>query len=801
VKHFVVRTSALALLAVAIVVVASRALWGGFETTFDQVPAFAAFAAAVVFTLLGQLAYVRVPHGDTWEELNFIEVTLAVGILVLAPTTVLCATLTGVAIGELALRRAWIKAVFNLSSYAVATSAMIATYHVLLPLLSSVTGEEQGPTTWASMISLVCASGVFTSINLALMAQLVHRTAGVSPRQVWRDEGRLSQLMTLGAVGMAFMAVVAALEAPAALPFAFLPAIALWFAYSASADHAAARERNRWLVELGGHLAGQGGGNGTLAEATHAVRRIVGAPESIVLEPGTQTDPTPTALLAALADSPGPRAMASHELPAGWQTGVVTRMDLGGDEPGALLLGSTEPYRPSRIVGRTRGWSIEEADAPVLGALVAAVGSAMRAGAAFATLTEERDKLTAVVDNTSDGIAMVDDSGRVRLWSQTMVRMTGVRAEELGEDLPGAPIAVQALVRAACSDHRFTPVRLSVTRGDGETLDVSVTTTRVREAAISGDGEQGFVNILTVHDETRERRVERMKSDFIASVSHELRTPITPIKGYAHLLASHRNRMDPDKVTQKLLLIAHSADHLERLVDDLLTAQHLSGRAQLGVIMGVHDISAVVSQAVDGFPQIADRITVALPELPVDLQCDRDRTVQCLANLIGNADKYAPGSPIDITVQVDQTHAHIHVRDHGPGIPVDDRDRVFTRFYRREDPLTMRTRGAGLGLHIARELTESMGGGLTLQEPEDGVGAEFVLHLLTTQAPSIVDDAHEEDPQAAAAPAIRRGQAWRLPRSQQNAARHDTAAGGDPAAPVATGDGIIGPSAHEQVVS
>ncbi len=122
----------------------------------------------------------------------------------------------------------------------------------------------------------------------------------------------------------------------------------------------------------------------------------------------------------------------------------------------------------------------------------------------------------------------------------------------------------------------------------------------------------------------------------------------------------------------------------------------------------------------------------------MQVRCDRDRAEQCLSNLLGNAEKYTPAdSPIEIRAEVTGTQVHIHVRDRGPGIPTSDQGRVFERFYRREDPFTMRTGGAGLGLHIARELAVAMGGGLTLHTPATGPGAEFVLHLVTKEAPEV----------------------------------------------------------------
>ena len=448
---------------------------------------------------------------------------------------------------------------------------------------------------WTSVVALLVATLAFSLINTYLLALVFHVVAGADPRDYVSEEWRLSGTMAVGGVGIGATAVFLAYESAwPLLPFVALPALAMWYAYGAAAQHVEAVERNKWLVRLGGLLAQHGQGTTTLDESAEAIQQIVGAPQMMVLQPGVAPEDLNTEkILSSTWADPGPRALDPDELPVGWQTGFVTRLDTGTANPGALLIGSTDPYRPSRIAGRTRGWSLDEADAPVLGALVAAVGSAMRAGAAFNALSEETAKLTAVVDNTSDGIAMVDDAGQVRLWSQTMSRMTGVEVDQISTQIEQAPQIVRTLIRA--SQHREmrpdgtpAPVRTRLTRADGEELDVTISTVRVREAATSANSDNaGWVSILTVHDETRERRVERMKNDFVATISHELRTPITPIKGYAHLLAASGDRMAPEKRTAALQIISDSSDRLARLVDDLLTgveglrrhgARHRDGR-------------------------------------------------------------------------------------------------------------------------------------------------------------------------------------------------------------------------------
>ncbi|MCB0921424.1 MAG: ATP-binding protein, partial [Actinobacteria bacterium] len=113
---------------------------------------------------------------------------------------------------------------------------------------------------------------------------------------------------------------------------------------------------------------------------------------------------------------------------------------------------------------------------------------------------------------------------------------------------------------------------------------------------------------------------------------------------------------------------------------------------------------------------------------PLMVHADRTRVAQIVGNLVGNALKYTPAdTPIEISFAPGDP-IEVRVRDHGPGIAADEQERVFERFYRIEDPLTMRTGGSGLGLHISRELARAMGGDVRLIS-SPGEGSTFILQL------------------------------------------------------------------------
>jgi signal transduction histidine kinase len=220
---------------------------------------------------------------------------------------------------------------------------------------------------------------------------------------------------------------------------------------------------------------------------------------------------------------------------------------------------------------------------------------------------------------------------------------------------------------------------------------------------------------VIVHDVTRIRQTERAKADFVATVSHELRTPITPIKGYVELLQARGSSMPEDKRQDMLGIIAERADHLARLVEDLLLASRISS-ADRAAVPGLRrelvDLVVAARRAATDWLRRADcRLELELPDEPLQVDADPLRLVQVLANLLSNAHKYSPADqPVRLRVWQDGGWAKAAVIDQGRGIPREELDRIFDKFHRVEDPMTMTTGGTGLGLYIARELARAMGG-------------------------------------------------------------------------------------------
>lgn len=380
---------------------------------------------------------------------------------------------------------------------------------------------------------------------------------------------------------------------------------------------------------------------------------------------------------------------------------------------------------------------------------LAARGSA-RSASLLTTLRSDRDRLTRVVDGASDGIVLLDGSGTIQVWNPAMTGFTGIEADDaIGQPVAevltdtrrrgDAPVRGRWLIDAAHDGptRRETDAHLSH-------LDGSRRTIREHHALVHDERGRCTGDVVVVRDVSRQYELDRLRSDFVARVSHELRTPLTPIRGFASVLLRKGDSLPAAQRHEALERILERADHLGTLVEDLL----LVTRVDQG------DLDELVRPKVVGLTTIAEAAIVRArtkdplrpmvvhtgPATPEAL-ADPDRTGQILDALLDNACRYSPdGTPVQVLIDHVGDDVRVRVTDQGPGIPRGQHEVIFERFHRLEDPLTMRTSGVGLGLFLARKLTEAMHGTLEVEEAATGLGASFALRLPTAEPAKVTGE-------------------------------------------------------------
>ncbi len=239
-----------------------------------------------------------------------------------------------------------------------------------------------------------------------------------------------------------------------------------------------------------------------------------------------------------------------------------------------------------------------------------------------------------------------------------------------------------------------------------------------------------LVNIIaTVRDITRFREADELKSTFISVVSHELKTPVALIKGYVSTLRREDATWDREIVHDSLEVIEEETDRLTELIENLLDASRLQAGA-LAINLSDVALDALARRIAERFRTQTTQHTFSV-DFPEDfpiIMGDEDRLAQVLSNLVSNSIKYSPdGGEIRIVGQVRGEQVIICVSDQGPGIAAGDIPYVFDRFFRASDT-SKTTKGAGLGLYLARAVVEAHGGRIWV-DPKPGTGARICFSL------------------------------------------------------------------------
>ncbi|MBM3150937.1 MAG: PAS domain-containing protein [Chloroflexi bacterium] len=352
----------------------------------------------------------------------------------------------------------------------------------------------------------------------------------------------------------------------------------------------------------------------------------------------------------------------------------------------------------------------------------------------YTQVSYEKKRLDALLDSAADGILILSADHAVESCNAAFERLFGQPRLQIQGRPHGEIIRWQnkpeglTLEEAESSGWPLTSNAYLYVEGDLQRPEPPPLPVGVTYAPLfSADGSLRNI-IVTVRDITKFRTAEEIKNTFVSIVSHELKTPVALIKGYVSTLRRDDAAWERAVVKDSLQVIEEEADRLASMIEDLLDASRLQAG---GLKPNRADISlpALAQRLAERFRTQTSQHTIRVdfPERFPVILADEDRIEQALENLVSNAIKYAPEGEIVVSGQTRPEQVVVCVSDQGPGIAPEDIPHVFERFYRSSGAAKI-TKGAGLGLYLARAIVEAHGGRIWL-DPKPNSGARVCFSL------------------------------------------------------------------------
>jgi PAS domain S-box-containing protein len=414
-----------------------------------------------------------------------------------------------------------------------------------------------------------------------------------------------------------------------------------------------------------------------------------------------------------------------------------------------MHMSATHVDSENRATGLERGadgyltWPIEPRE------LVANIEALLRARRAEREAREKEELLRVTLSSIRDGVIATDSSGRINFLNAMAQTLTGWGSE----DAVGRPLSdvfhiiseeSRQLVENPADETLEANHRIGLAN---HTVLISRDgTERIIEdsAAPIRDAEGNTVGaVMVFRDVTERTRAERArkeesqrKDEFLAMLAHELRNPLAPIRSAVHVL--NLVESSSSQAHEARAVISRQVEHLVRLVDDLLDMSRISkGMIKLHKVRT--DLTVVLARAVEGCRPLIDArrhvLRVTMPDRFIPITGDAVRLAQVFLNLLNNAAKYTPeGGLIELSVNVEEEPGHrsiaqVRVKDTGIGIAPEMLHKVFDLFTQVNQTLDRPEGGLGIGLTLARRLTEMHGGTIASESKGQGQGSEFIVQL------------------------------------------------------------------------
>ena len=377
-------------------------------------------------------------------------------------------------------------------------------------------------------------------------------------------------------------------------------------------------------------------------------------------------------------------------------------------------------------------------------------------------LTQEERKLTAIVENLGEGLIVVEPGGRVLYVNPVAERLLNLGRTAGYQNF----VAVDTKTGTISWEKQSVGVESATT--DTKTVNLKILSSSQRqmeqhqamiaELGVNGNHSNGDVRVLRIiashfsdesnnvagmvyvfDDITHEHEIEQMKSEFVSLVSHELRTPLTSIIGFISLILDGKTGNINQKQYESLSRAHRQSKRLAALINDLLDISRIeAGRIEMKREQVQMD--SVAERRIEELRPQADEKAISLlldakPNLPLVI-ADADRIGQVFINLIGNAIKFTPDGG-KVTVKISQSSQngsaadgfHVEIVDTGPGIPPEEREKVFDKFQQLGRTQTQQQSGTGLGLSIASGIVEAHRGKLWVDAGDNGQGSNFQFFI------------------------------------------------------------------------
>ena len=352
----------------------------------------------------------------------------------------------------------------------------------------------------------------------------------------------------------------------------------------------------------------------------------------------------------------------------------------------------------------------------------------------YGQVSYEKQRLDALLDTAADGILILNADHTIERCNTAFEKLYGEPRHQLVGKAHNEIIQWKkepqgtTLEEAEMASWPHTPNATLYVEGDIErplppSLPVGITYAPL----LSEDGKLRNI-IVSVRDITHFRTADEIKSTFISIVSHELRTPVALIKGYASTLRRDDAKWDKATISESLTVIEEEADRLGKMIDDLLDASRLQAG---GLSLNQADVSlaSLASRVIERFASQSPKHKL-VADFPANfpiIVADETRIEQVISNLVSNALKYATKGEIKISGSTRPEQVVVCVSDEGPGIDARDLPHIFDRFYRSTNAVKQ-TKGAGLGLYLARAIVEAHGGRIWADpKPDSGTRICFSL--------------------------------------------------------------------------